>query len=121
MLKTFLNQLSSYFPTKLPLGMTEFDAWSASILALLGPIADQDSLKFATATEVVRLGPEVRRISKQYFVRRIKAGAAKQIAGAVMYDMKEKQKAQQEVLLAKQLEKTTEVTVAPKAADGQPQ
>jgi hypothetical protein len=73
--------------------MTSYNAWSDSVVELIGPIASKDSLEFSIASEVLRVGPHVNFISKNYFVKRVRAGAAKQIAGAKFMEIKENQQA----------------------------
>ena len=121
-MKQLLARFLSFFPTPLPLGMTAYATWQEDVIALIGPIADADSLKFCVASEVLRVGPAVNSVSKNYFVRRVRAGAAKQIAGAVFTQIKEKQQtlqreAQQAALAA---QKAVEVTPAPKAESETP-
>lgn len=116
MLKKILNKFLSYLPTPLPMGMTAYLEWSKSIADLLGPITSIESdLHFCISAEVIRLGPSVWCVSKHYFVRRVRAGVAKQIAGAVFTDIKEKDKQ----LKAAEAARSAEVTAAQKAADGQ--
>lgn len=87
--------LSSYFPSKLPVGVAEFDKWANSIIYLSGHYADLDSMKFALATMIMHLGAQKASISKQYFVRSLRKTASNQVAAQIFQDIKEKQKAQQ--------------------------
>ena len=109
-MKRIFNKALSYIPTALPVGMTTYAAWSDSVVELIGPIADNDSLRFCVASEVLRLGPSATSIPKNYFVQRVRAGAAKQIAGAVFTEIKEKQR--QEQLAAQAAQQAVEVTPA---------
>lgn len=87
-----IKKLLSYFPTKLPVGMTEFHAWADEIIKLTGKIADEDSLKFALANMVMHLKSDLAHVSKNYFVNSLRKGAANQVASQVFLDIKLKQK-----------------------------
>lgn len=112
-LKMALKRLLSYFPVDLPVGMTAYTKWRDSIVELIGPIATTNDLRFCIASEVIRLGPNTCSISKNYIVRRVRAGAAKQIAGADFTDIKNQQLAAQKAAAEKQ--SIGEVTADPKA------
>lgn len=94
-MKMLLKQLLSRIPTKVPTGMTQFESWTNSIVELTGPIADEDSLKFVIASAVQRLDPLDAYKPKNYFVKILQTSAAKQLAGAVFVQIKEKQQAKQ--------------------------
>ncbi len=104
------KRLLSYIPTQLPLGLTAYKAWSNEVVELIGPIANTDDLHFCVAAEVLRVGPSANAVSKNYFVKRVRAGATKQLAGAVFTEIKERQQALQraevEALKLKQAEDT---------------
>jgi hypothetical protein len=108
-LKCVFTRVLSYFPSKLPVGMSHYKTWSDSVVKLIGPIANNEDLQFCIASEVIRLGPSVCSISKNYFVKRVRSGAAKQIAGAVFTEIKENQKAAQKAALLKQAEDTAKL------------
>lgn len=91
-----LKKVASLLPTKLPVGMAEFNTWADSIIELSGRFADDDSLKFALANMIMHLGPQRSSVPKNHFVRSLRKTAANQVAGQVFLDIKEKQKAQQE-------------------------
>lgn len=117
LLKKILNKFLSYLPTPLPMGMTAYLEWSKSIADLIGPITSIESdLHFCISAEVIRLGPSVCLVSKHYFVRRVRAGVAKQIAGAVFSDIKEKDRQDKAAQAAKQAEETA---ASLKAVDGE--
>lgn len=88
--KTY-NYFRSYFPTKLPVGTTEFEAWVDSIIELAGKYADRDSMKFAIASMLIHADARHGALSKQYFVTRLRKSAANQIASQVFQDLKQKQ------------------------------
>lgn len=97
-IKTKLNQATnrvlSYFPTKLPVGMAEFDTWANTIISLLGPGLEKipaDDIKFVLTTNLQRLGPDEHKRSMQYYVRVIRSAAVKQISAQVFQDVKLRQ------------------------------
>lgn len=97
--KHILNLILSYLPRRLPVGMSEFEAWSGRIIALSGQFADSDSMKFALASNVMHLGAQKSSIPDQYFIRSMRKAAANQVAAQVFQDIKIKQ---QEALKAAQ-------------------
>lgn len=98
-MKLFVKKALSYFPSRLPTGMTEFDNWSNSIIELSGQFADVDSMKFVLADMIQRLGASktskyttmLSYVPKNHFVQGLAAAAAKQIAAQVFFDIKTKQ------------------------------
>ena len=110
-----VKQLLAYFPTKLPLGMTEFETFSKSVIELLPPGLDNvpaDDKKFVIASAIQRLDPTTNAKAKIYFVKLLTKAAASQVAGQVFLDIKEKQKAVEAERAAKQAEVTAQ-TAAP--------
>lgn len=94
-------QLRGLFPSRLPTGVTEFNAWADSIASTYRlPTADQDSVRFSLASQIMHLGPTADSKPKYYFVRAIRAGAAKQIAGNAFYEIKSKHQAAQKAAQA---------------------
>lgn len=95
-LKRKFNQFLGLFPTKLPVGMSEFQTFVDSLQSTYTlPTEDRDSIEFAVATMVMRLGPQTAFKSKFYFYISINAGCAKQIAGTAFHDIKVRQQALQ--------------------------
>lgn len=90
-MKLLLKRLMSYFPCPLPVGMSQFETWSDSIIALSGPYADSDSMKFAIASMIMHLGAQRSYVPKNFFVRSLRKTAANQIAGQVFQNIKQKQ------------------------------
>ena len=106
------NQLTGLLPGRLPQGVTEFYAWADSISSTYAlPTDNKDSLYFALATIIMHLGPQVAYKSKWHFVKAIKAGAAKQIAGGVFQEIKQKQKQAEEAARAAAAAKPVEASV----------
>jgi hypothetical protein len=80
--------------------MSQFDIWSADIIALSGKYADDDSMRFAIASMIMHLGPQRSSVPKNYFVRSLRKGAANQVASQVFQDIKNKQQAAQDAAKA---------------------
>lgn len=91
-----LSTLRSYLPTKLPVGVTEFNSWADSIIALSGRYADEDSLKFALATMVIHADAKHGSLPKAYFISRLRKVAANQVASQIFQDVKVRQAEAQE-------------------------
>lgn len=106
-----LKLIKSYFPSNLPVGMTQFEQFANDIVMLAGPLADENSMKYVIASIILNLGPNTSKISKQYFVRSMRKAAANQIAGQVFTNIKEAQKAEE--LAKQQLEKQDVEATAP--------
>lgn len=87
--------LRSYFPRRLPVGLTEFHEWADRIISLAGQFADADSMKWALASQVMHLGAQKAAVSDQYFIRSMRKAAANQVASQVFQDIKTKQQEQQ--------------------------
>jgi hypothetical protein len=80
--------------TLLPVGIEEFNAWSDDIINLAGAPAN-DSLKFALAAMILSLPPGEDKYAKADIVKRVRKGMANQVASHVMWELKEKQKAEE--------------------------
>jgi hypothetical protein len=90
-LLTLIKYLRSYFPEKLPVGLTAYNQFTDSIIELAGPYADKDSMRFAISTMIIHLSQDHGSVSKQLFVRRLRKVAANQVASAVINDIKQRQ------------------------------
>ncbi len=114
----FAKKLMGYFPSPLPVGMTEFESWAASIADLydLESIADMRSIRYALSTMIISSGEVSAYMPKRKFALMVRTGAAKQIAGAVFQDIQAKHKAEvaaaQAGAKAKQLAEATASQVA---------
>jgi hypothetical protein len=90
-LKKLLKQVRARFPSKLPVGMSEFDAWADSIIDTYTlATKNKDSIKFTLATSVMHLKEKDAFIPKHHFYLILEAAAAKQIAGATFMQIKER-------------------------------
>lgn len=93
-LKKLGNQFLGLFPTAIPTGTAEFDAWAQFIMDNYKmPTADVDSIKYALATMVMHLGPTVAYKPRYYFALALRASAAKQVAGGVFMEIKTRHQA----------------------------
>lgn len=96
LLKKLAKQFLGLFPSKIPVGVTEFNSWADSFSDVYTlPTQDQDSLRFTLASIIMHLGPQAAYKPKVYFLLTLKAAAAKQVAGQVFYDIKTKHQAQE--------------------------
>lgn len=98
----YLDYLLSYFPRRLPVGMTAHKAWAARIISLTGKLADEDSLRWALANQLIHLSPQTSTKPDQYFIRSLRKAAANQVASQVFQDIK----------MAQELKKQREETEA---------
>ena len=91
--KRLFNQIRGLFPSDLPTGMKEFDAWVDSIIETYDlPTADRTSIRFLFATACInQQNPLIYRRPKFYFVRMIRHAANKQVAGSVFQEIKREQ------------------------------
>lgn len=85
------TKIRSYFPSPLPVGMTEFETWSNSLISLVGPLADENSIKFALCSQIMHLDPKKSSVPKQYFVQCLRKSAANQVASQVFQQIKQAQ------------------------------
>lgn len=90
-MKMIFKRVMSYFPTKLPVGVTEFEKWSDSVIELAGPMADKTSMLFAVASILIHADSKHGALPKAYFVNRLRKSAANQVASQVFQDIKTKQ------------------------------
>ena len=93
-LQNLLCYVGSYFPTPLAVGVTQYETWLTSVIALTGPIADEQSMAWVISNEIMRLSPGRDRVPKRFFVKSLRKYAANQIAAAKVLAIKEAQKQQ---------------------------
>lgn len=102
-IKKYLTRLLGFFPRTLPGGTTEFEALVTRLMSSWNlPTTSDRDVKFALTTTIMHLGPQDSSRSDYYFVKTIRAGAAKQVAGAKFHEIKSAHTA--EVNAAKQAE-----------------
>lgn len=109
-LQTLAKSILSHIPTKLPVGLPQFEAYLDSVVELVGPIADADSIKWVVSNEIMRLASTRDSIRKAYFVKVIRKYAANQLAAHTVNQLKAKQQAEQEAAKLKQAEVTAAET-----------
>lgn len=115
-MKLLVKRIMSHFPTKLPVGMTEFHQFADEVIELAGSFADEDSMKWAISSQITHLPHTTASKPKAYFVRCLRKAAANQISAAVFIDIKDRQKqAQQD--LQQQAEATAQLLKEKAVAD----
>lgn len=90
-LSSLIKRALSYFPSKLPVGVSEYETWANSIIELAGQFADADSMKWALNNMVLHLPSTSASVPKNHFVKCLRKSAANQIVSAVTMDIKNKQ------------------------------
>lgn len=109
-LNNCLKHIRSYFPSPLPVGVTEFDVWATDIIKL-APIPYDESMKFALAAMIANMRHEAKfYVPKRTFALMLSNAASRQVAGFVMFETKRKQKEADE---AAKLAKAAEAASAP--------
>lgn len=126
-MNTLFQKLKSFFkkitdspkrPVPLPIGMSDFNTWAESIVALSG-LPDNDSVRWSLAIMILHLPAEKARVPKQYLADCLRKSAANQVAAGVVQELKTKQeqaKAAQEAAQTQAAEATaadSQSTVAP--------
>lgn len=84
-----LKQALAFVPTRLPIGRSEFEKWSADVLYTYG-WPKNDSMIFALASMIMHVGPTGAYKAKRYFGLCLHAGAAKQVAHTLFREAKER-------------------------------
>lgn len=92
-MRLFLKQILSRVPTKLPVGLPQFDKWVNDIVELSGQFADETSMRFVLASELMHSDGKKGSVPKHYFVSRCRKLAANQTAGFVLQEIKAAQEA----------------------------
>lgn len=102
-LKRLLKLAKSLIPTSLPKGVTEFHAWADDIIDLSGA-PNNDSVKFALATNILHASPTSAIKAKFHYILLIKKAMANQVASHVINEAKAKQETEREQERQKQIE-----------------
>jgi hypothetical protein len=105
----------------LPLGRTEFEAWSSRIIAAANIGADPRSQRFALADMITHLGPTEDHKDDAYFIKTLRKVAVNQVALAIMGELKAQQKAELEAKAAAEQAKTPSTPEATSGTDAKPQ
>lgn len=112
-LKRLVRQALGLLPSPVPTGMGEFDIWATSIVNTYKmPTQDVDSIKYALATMIMHSGPTEAYKSKFHFALALNASAAKQVAGGVFREIKDRHDAAVKAAAQKQNEATQLKAVA---------
>lgn len=96
------RRLRALFPSKLPIGVTEFNAWADDIVELSG-LPDNDSMRYTLAVVVLELPKTNAYRPKEFFIRALIKGACNQIVSQIMHDIRDRHS-------KKQAEVTAEVS-----------
>lgn len=117
-LKKLSKKLLGLLPSRLPVGMKEFDVWARDIADTYEmPTQHFDSIKFSLAS--ILLGVSHKKayqdvfVPKYYFALKLHSGASKQIASGVLWQLKEEQKRKEAEAKAAEAAKQTEATANP--------
>ncbi len=118
----FYRQLRGLFPSKLPIGMTEYSEWVDSIMSTYYlPTNDKDSVIFAISHDIMRFPPLTTTKAKYYFVLMLRGAAAKQIAGAAFHEVKIRSDERRAELERLAKEKSSSAPVESQQAAGGPE
>lgn len=96
-IKRAYERIRAYFPSRLPQGMEEADAWSERIIRMSG-LPQNDSIKFALCVKVLHLGEADSSKPDEFFIRSLHKAAANQVVSQIINDLKTKQKAAEEAV-----------------------
>lgn len=91
-MKQTINKIMSYVPTPLPKGLTEFNAWSDSIIELSGKFADVTSMKWTIGNVLLGLPTTCNSKPKNHFVKVLHKAAANQVVSYFIEEVKTEQK-----------------------------
>jgi len=90
LIKKFLYRLRGYFPSRLPVGASDFHKFADSVFWTYN-LPNLPSYRHAIASMIMHLGPQVESAPKRYFARTIKKAMANQVAYEVIQEIKEQQ------------------------------
>jgi len=88
--KNFIQKILNLIPTKIPVGVTEFEKWASSIIKTYG-FPDNDSVRWALAVKVLHMGETEAYKAKHYFFLALHKAMANQIVSHVIQELKTKQ------------------------------
>lgn len=87
-LKRLHAKLLGFMPRALPAGMTEFDNMVERLMSVYTlPTSDVNSIKNVLSATITTFGPTVYSKPDYFFVKLIRAAAAKQVAGEVFFTL----------------------------------
>ncbi len=91
--KLLFKRVKSYFPTSLPVGISELEAWADECLELSGLPITRETAHQALCNMIMHISPlkgsdtPRDRVPKNFFVKGLRKGAANQIAAHVFYEL----------------------------------
>lgn len=88
--KTLFIKLTHFIPTKIPVGISEFESWASSIITTYG-FPDNDSVRWALAVKILHAGETEAIKPKRYFFLALHKAMANQVVSQVIQDLKTKQ------------------------------
>lgn len=112
-LQLAVKRVLAHLPSRLPLGVTEFETWASDIITTY-QMPDNNSVRFSLAVMIMHLDATSSHKPKAYFGRCLIKGASTQVAHFIMQDLKEKQVAEEKKAQEAQL---AEVTATPVTSD----
>lgn len=87
-----IKKIKSYWPQRLPQGMTEFSNWVNEI-AELSELPNNDRLRKVIGVMILQMPPNISMCAKRHIVNRIRKAAANQVAAEALDLIDEKEKA----------------------------
>lgn len=75
----------------LPVGRAEFNTWADRLIEKAGKFADERSMKYALASQIIHLPHDVAFKRDDYFVNSLRKAAANQVASAIFQEIKMQQ------------------------------
>jgi len=90
-----IKKIKSYWPQRLPQGMTEFANWVDEI-ALLSELPNNEKLRKVIGVMILQIPPNVSMCAKRHIVNRIRKAAANQVAAEAIDLIDEKEKAKKQ-------------------------
>lgn len=75
----------------LPVGRAEFNTWADRLIEKAGRFADERSMKYALASQIIHLPHDIAFKNDAYFVNSLRKAAANQVASAIFQEIKMQQ------------------------------
>lgn len=88
-----IKRIKSFWPERLPQGMTQFKSWVDEI-AELSDLPVNDRLRKVIGVMILQIPPNISMCAKRHIVNRIRKAAANQVAAEAIDLVDEKEKAQ---------------------------
>lgn len=85
-----VNKFRSFFPRQLPVGLSEYETWSASIIKAYD-LPDNESVRWALANMILHTAPTACDKPGRYYGRSALKSMANQVAAHVIQELKIKQ------------------------------